>query len=217
VVQGFGNAGSTSALALRNLGARIIGLSHVDSGLYDPRGFDVQRVVDHVAKSGTMKGFGKATKNQEVRELSVEQILETECDILIPAAVENVLTAQSVSKVKAKMVVEAANGPTTAAADEELEQRGVVVVPDILANAGGLVVSYLELLQNRSGTFWERKKVLADLEATMTSAFEAVVAARARHAVSYRKAAYTVALERMREVVSIRGSYQGRSDEDSQP
>ena len=154
VVQGFGNVGSISAKLLREAGAIIVGISDVSGGYHDPKGIDVDAALAHVAKSAhrTLDGFG-------ARHVSNSELLELPCDILVPAALENQLTEKNARKIKAHLIAEGANGPTTAEADRLLSEGGITIIPDILANAGGVTVSYFEWVQNRMGFYWREREV----------------------------------------------------------
>jgi len=192
-VQGFGNVGSVTADLLSRMGCILVAVSDVTGGVYDPAGLDMPALLAHVGKHRVIKGFTakEAITNQELLTLPV--------DVLIPAALENQITGENAHLVKAKFVAEAANGPTTLEADEILEKRKVWVVPDILANAGGVVVSYFEWVQDRNAYFWSEKEVNGKLEEMMVKAFHDVWAMAEKHKVSLRVAAYMLAVSRVAE------------------
>jgi len=199
-VQGFGNVGSVSADLLARDGARIVAVSDVSGGVYNPEGLDVAALLRYVADRRGVAGFpgGKPLTTP---------IVEHDCDILIPAALENQITHENAERVRAKIVAEGANGPTTPDADKILANRGVFVVPDILCNSGGVTVSYFEWVQNRMGFYWTESEVNQRLEHTMVSAFADVLAKSVQHKVSMRVAAFMVAIERVVKVIMLRGVY----------
>jgi glutamate dehydrogenase (NAD(P)+) len=200
-VQGFGNVGSVSAQLLARLGARVVAVSDWKGGVHNPKGLDIERLVDHVRQHKTVQGFpgGDPLAHQELFELDV--------DVLIPAALENQITVDNAPRIRAKVVVEGANGPTTPEAHDLLHQRGVFVVPDILANSGGVTASYFEWVQDRHGYFWTEREVNERLEAKMCEAFDDVVETAGRHGVDLRTAAYVVAIGRVAFVTRLRGMY----------
>ena len=200
-VQGFGNVGSVSADLLARIGARIVGVSDWKGGVYNANGLDVAALLKHAAQHKTVDGFpgGEPLTNEELLALDV--------DVLVPAALENQLTEENAGAVRAKIVVEGANGPTTPEAHQMLHERGVFVVPDILANAGGVTASYFEWVQNRHGYYWSEAEVNDRLEAKMIEAFEAVLASSIKYKVDMRTAAYAVAIARVGNVTRLRGMY----------
>jgi glutamate dehydrogenase (NAD(P)+) len=200
-VQGFGNVGSVSASLLTAIGARIVAVSDWKGGVYNGAGLDIPRLLDHTALHKTVAGFphGEAITNSELFKLDV--------DVLIPAALENQITMENAADIRAKVLVEGANGPTHPAAHRHLHQRGVFVVPDILANSGGVTASYFEWVQDRYGYFWTEKEVNERLEAGMRKAFEAVLQTALKYRVDMRTAAYVVAIERVATVTKMRGMY----------
>jgi glutamate dehydrogenase (NAD(P)+) len=200
-VQGFGNVGSVSAQLLRRMGARVVAVTDWKGGVYDERGLDVDAMIEHARQFQTVDGFpaGKPLSNEDLFRLDV--------DILVPAALENQITAKNVADVRARIVIEGANGPTTPEAHRALHERGVFVVPDILANAGGVTASYFEWVQNRHGYFWPEDEVNERLEAKMMAAFETVVKTARRYRVDLRTAAYAVAIDRVATVTRMRGMY----------
>jgi glutamate dehydrogenase (NAD(P)+) len=200
-IQGFGNVGSTSARLLAENGARIVGVTDWKGGIYNSKGLDVEKLTAHVARHRSVAGFGDG------EPLTNADLFRLEVDILIPAALENQITIENAPHIRAKVIVEGANGPTTPEANALLHERGVFVVPDILANSGGVTASYFEWVQDRHGYFWTEKEVNERLEAKMSQAFQAVVETQARHSVDLRTAAYIVAINRVATVTKIRGMY----------
>ena len=201
IVQGFGNVGSNAALLMHNAGYKIVGIGEWDGGLYNAKGIDIAALWEHRQKEGTIHGF----KGAEPRP--TEDLLVTDCEILIPAATESVITSANAEDVKAKILVEGANGPTTAAADEILADKHVFVMPDILANAGGVTASYFEWVQDRQGYFWKESVVIEQLEHIMRSSFEDVVRYAETHNVNNRIAAYMLAIDRVAFTIRQRGIY----------
>ena len=201
IVQGFGNVGSNAARLMAAAGYKIIGLDEVGGGLYNKNGIDVEALWEFRQKNGTIQGFPGAEK------CPAGELITTDCEILIPAATENQITSRNVDRVKCKILAEGANGPTTAAADEVLADKGVFVIPDILANAGGVTTSYFEWVQDRQGYFWKEALVNEQLEAIMVSAFEDVVRYAETHHVNNRIAAYMLAIDRVAYTIKQRGIY----------
>ncbi len=200
-IQGFGNVGATAARLMYQAGYRIVGISDIHGGVCNPKGLDIPQLLEHFREARTVAGFrgGDAINAQDV--------LFLDCDIAMPAAVENQITSQNAHRLKASILCEAANGPTTALADEILEERKVFVIPDILANAGGVTVSYFEWVQDRQGYFWSEHMVNERLEQMMTASFDAVVDYAERHRVSNRIAAYMLAIDRVAFALKLRGIY----------
>ena len=199
-IQGFGNVGGHAALFLSQMGAKIVATSDISGALVDPNGLDVPGLIDCVEKHACIiKHPGK--------QIDREELLLQDVDILIPSALENQIHLKNANKIKAKVIIEGANGPTTPEADEILEQKGIEVIPDILANAGGVVVSHLEWVQALSGLFWEEDQVNKELERKMVKAFKEVWEKSVQKTVSLRCAAYLVALERISEVYRFRGIF----------
>jgi len=190
-IQGFGNVASHFADTTKNLGLKIVAVLDSKGGIYNPGGLNISKVELHKKETGAVKGFAGAS------DTTNEELLELPVDILVPAALENVLTGDNAGKVKAKLVIEMANGPTTLEADEIFDKTGVVVVPDILANSGGVATSYFEWYQNMHGEKWAKKEVLNKLTSLMESAFDAVNEAKISYGTTFRTAAYIVALERI--------------------
>ncbi|HEU5299244.1 MAG TPA: Glu/Leu/Phe/Val dehydrogenase [bacterium] len=201
VVQGFGNVGSVTAYLLAEQGCRIVGLSDIYGAIHNPRGLDARAVLAHVKQTGKVEGFPGA------EAVSNTQLLELPCDILVPAAIEGQITRANAARIRAKIIVEGANGPTTPDADDILNDRGVYVVPDILANAGGVVVSYFEWVQDLSSLFWSEEEINARLEPIMVQAFNGVVRLAADREVDLRTAALIYAVRRVADALLIRGIY----------
>ncbi len=201
VVQGFGNVGSIAAELLAENGATVVGASDVSGGLYNAKGLDIKDVIAWRDAHRYLTGYPKADA------VAGEDFLTLPCDVLLPAALENVITARNASKIQAKVIIEGANGPTAAGADEILEQKGVFVVPDILANAGGVTVSYFEWVQDRDGWFWTEQLVNERLEDIMVKSFDHVLEVSKKYNVNMRIAAYTLAIDRVAAVHRLRGMY----------
>ncbi|GBC82383.1 Glutamate dehydrogenase [bacterium HR10] len=201
VVQGFGNAGSNVARFLHEDGARIIALSDSKGGIYNPHGIDPEAALAHKARTGALQGL------PDTEAITNEELLELPCDILVPAALENQITRRNADRVRARLIAEAANGPTTPDADDILFERGIMVVPDILANAGGVSVSYFEWVQDQYGFFWSEDEVRHHLERIMTSAFHEVRATAERYRVDLRRGAYILAIGRVAEATRVRGIF----------
>ncbi len=200
-VQGFGNVGSTAARLMAAEGMRIVAVSDKKGGIYDPKGLDLPGVLAWVSEHRFLEGFPGA------KTISNEELLTLKCDVLVPAALENVITSKNAGAVKARIICEGANGPTTAKADAILDKKGIFVIPDILANAGGVTVSYFEWVQDRGGYFWDEPTVNERLEKIMSSSFDEVVAMADRHQVSMRIGAYMLAIERVAAMHRMRGLY----------
>jgi glutamate dehydrogenase (NAD(P)+) len=201
VVQGFGQAGAVSARVLDELGATVVGVSDSRGGIYNRNGLPVGDVLAHKKRSGSVIDFPDAD------QVTNAELLELPCDILIPAALENQITARNAGKIKARIVGEAANGPTTPAADEILYDRGVFVIPDILAGAGGVTVSYFEWVQGLQEFFWNEREVNAQLERVMVNAFQHVLRIAQERRVHMRTAAYLLAVDRVAQSTMTRGIY----------
>jgi glutamate dehydrogenase (NAD(P)+) len=200
-VQGFGNVGSFLAKFLAEDGAKVIAISDSSAGLHNPNGIDVQAALAHKRETGTLAGFRGA------EAVSNDELLLLDCDVLAPCALEQVITPDNADRVKARIVVEGANGPVTPAADEILEDKGVLVLPDILANAGGVVVSYFEWVQGLQEYFWKEAEVNAKLNDIVTRAFNETWATMESRDVSMRLAAYGLAVQRVAEATVTRGIY----------
>ena len=200
-VQGFGNVGSVSATLLSEIGAKVIGVTDWKGGVYNSKGLDIDKLLVYAAEEKTVAGFPGG------EPLTHDQLFELDVDILIPAALENQITIENAPKIRAKVIVEGANGPTTPEANNLLHARGIFVVPDILANSGGVTVSYFEWVQDRYGYFWTEKQVNERLEAKICEAFKAVSETSVKYVVDMRTAAYIVAISRVATVTRIRGMY----------
>ena len=200
-VQGFGNVGSVAADLMAKEGAVVVAVADKSGALHDPHGIDIPDVLRWVGERRALTGSPKATA------ITGEQLLTVECYVLVPAATENVITRKNAPHIKAKIICEGANGPTTAAADEILEKNGIFVIPDILANAGGVTVSYFEWVQDRGGYFWDEDTVNRRLESIMTRSFHEVMAVVQRHKVSTRIACYMLAVDRVAAMHRLRGMY----------
>ncbi len=200
-VQGFGNVGSISALLMEREGMTVVAVSDKEGGIYNPKGLNVPDVIQHLQARKTLKTY----PNVEI--ITNEQLLALDCDVLVPAALENVITQENASRIKAKIICEGANGPTSAHADKILAEKGILVIPDILANAGGVTVSYFEWVQDRGGYFWDEETVNQRLEKIMVTSFQEVAAMADRHSVTMRIAAYMVAIDRVAKVHRLRGMY----------
>ena len=201
IIQGFGNVGSNAALLMHEAGYKVIGIGEWDGGLYNSKGIDITALTEYRRKEGTIHGFKGAER------AITEELLITDCDVLVPAATENVITSLNADRVKAKILVEGANGPTTAAADDILADKHVFVMPDILANAGGVTASYFEWVQDRQGYFWKESVVNEQLKDIMDESFEAVVRYAQTHHVNNRIAAYMLAIDRVAFTIRQRGIY----------
>src|SRR6201996_9648052 len=201
IVQGFGNVGSNAAKLMSDAGYKIIGIAEYDGGLFNAKGINIDNLLEHRDRHKTINGFNEA------EAADPKQLLLTDCEILIPAATENVITSQNASGVKAKIICEGANGPTTATADEILADKKVFVIPDILANAGGVTASYVAWVQDRQGYFWKESAVNEQLEFILRKAFESVVQFSDTHRVNNRIAAYMLAISRVAHTIKLRGIY----------
>jgi len=200
-VQGFGNVGSVSADLLARNGAKIVAVTDWKGGVHNPAGLDIPALIKWTAEHKTVAGFPTADS------LSADKIFGMDVDILIPAALEKQITIQNASQIKAKIVAEGANGPTTPDAHKSLYERGVFVIPDILANAGGVTTSYFEWVQNRHGYYWEEWDVNERLERKMTTMFQNVLETALQYKTDMRTAAYVVAINRVAQVTKLRGMY----------
>jgi glutamate dehydrogenase (NAD(P)+) len=200
-VQGFGNVGSVAADLLSKEGAKIVAISDKTGGYHYPGGIDIQAAIKHVREKRSLEGLKGATA------ISNEDLLQLEVDVLVPAALENVITSKNASKIRAKVICEGANGPTTAGADSILDEKGIFVIPDILANAGGVTVSYFEWVQDRGGYFWTEETVNQRLTEIMVRSFEDVLKLSKQHKVNMRTAAYMLSISRVATVHRLRGIY----------
>jgi glutamate dehydrogenase (NAD(P)+) len=200
-VQGFGNVGSISAELLAEIGAKIVAVTDWKGGVYNPAGLDIPKLIEHVAEHRTVDGYSGGDR------LAHQDLFKLDVDVLIPAALENQITMDNAPGIRARVVVEGANGPTTPDAHRHLHERGVFVVPDILANSAGVTTSYFEWVQDRYGYFWTEKEVNERLEAKICEAFAAVVQTSVKYKVDMRTAAYIVAISRVATVTRMRGMY----------
>jgi glutamate dehydrogenase (NAD(P)+) len=200
-VQGFGNVGSFLAKFLAEDGAQVIAISDSRTALYNPNGIDVPAAFAHKHETGSLEGLRGAEK------ITNEELVLLDCDVLAPCALEQVITAENADRVKARIVCEGANGPVTPAADEILEEKGVLILPDVLANAGGVVVSYFEWVQGLQEYFWKESEVNAKLNDIVVRAFNETWAAQEQRSTSMRVAAYGLAVERVAEATITRGLY----------
>ncbi|HEY7524121.1 MAG TPA: Glu/Leu/Phe/Val dehydrogenase [Candidatus Limnocylindrales bacterium] len=200
-IQGFGNAGSIAARLIAEEGATVVAVSDSSGGIHAPDGLDVARVIAWKKEHGTVQGFPGST------DVSNAALLEVDCDILIPAALENQITERNAGAIKARVIAEAANGPTTPEADAELHRRGVFMIPDILCNAGGVTVSYFEWVQDLNRDHWSEEIVNAKLKGIMTRSFAETLAITEREETDMRTGAYLLAVQRVADATSMRGLY----------
>jgi glutamate dehydrogenase (NAD(P)+) len=200
-VQGFGNVGSVSADLLSKIGAKIVAVTDWKGGVYNDNGLDIERMLEYAKQHKSIDGFpgGEPLENDQLFSLDV--------DVLVPAAMENQITMENAPSIRAKVVAEGANGPTTPDAHKHLHERGIFVIPDILANAGGVTTSYFEWVQDRHGYFWEEPEVNKRLEAKMVEAFDDVLKTSVKFKTDMRTAAYIVAINRVAVVTKMRGMY----------
>ncbi len=200
-VQGYGNAGAIAARLLHDDGAKVVAVTDSQGGIYASRGLDPRKVEDHKRRAGSVVSFPGADR------ITNPELVEVRCDVLVPAALENQITLRNASRVRARIVAEAANGPTTPGADRILHDRGVFVIPDILCNAGGVTVSYFEWAQDIQGFFWDELAVNRELEKFMKRAFQEVHATSLEHKVDMRTAAYILAVSRVADATRVRGLF----------
>ncbi|MVP00070.1 Glu/Leu/Phe/Val family dehydrogenase [Paenibacillus lutrae] len=198
IVQGFGNAGSFLSKFMHEAGAKVVGIADVNGALYDPEGLDIEYLLDRRDSFGTVTNLFSDV-------MPAQDILEQECDILVPAAIENQITRENAHRIKASIVVEAANGPTTLEATKILTERGILIVPDVLASAGGVVVSYFEWVQNNQGYYWSESEVHAKLQEVMENGFENVYNIHKTRGIDMRLAAYMTGVRKMAEAARFRG------------
>jgi glutamate dehydrogenase (NAD(P)+) len=201
IIQGFGNVGSNAALLLMERGYKIIGIAEKDGGLLNPNGIEIHQLLEYQRRNSTILGF----RNAEA--VPSDELLVSECEILIPAATENVITSRNADQIKARIIVEGANGPTTAVADDILAEKRIFIMPDILANAGGVTASYFEWVQDRQGYFWKEAVVNEQMEAILRDSFEDVIRYAEAHNVNNRIAAYMLAIDRVAITIRQRGIY----------
>jgi glutamate dehydrogenase/leucine dehydrogenase len=200
-IQGFGKVGKSAAKTLHQMGCKIIAVSDSGGGIFNPKGLDPAELIGHKKKTGCVAGF------KDSKEITNEELLELECDILIPAALENQITEANAPNIKAKILVEGANGPSTPEAQKILHSRGVFVVPDILANAGGVTVSYFEWVQNLHREHWSEDEVNEKLERKMVKAFNDVLEVSKKHGVDMATAAYMLGVSRVAEATKTLGLF----------
>ncbi|MGE5431199.1 MAG: Glu/Leu/Phe/Val family dehydrogenase [Syntrophomonadaceae bacterium] len=201
VVQGFGNVGSVSAQLLFEKGIKILGLGDITGAIYNGKGLNIPQVMEYFSRNKSLSGY------PEAEAITNEELLELPCDVLVPAAKEDQITKHNAPNLRCKIITEGANGPTTAAADPVLEDKGILVIPDILANAGGVTVSYFEWVQDRTGYFWSLDKVNKRLETMMHEAFDNVFHHAGKYNVSLRLGAYVLAINKVASTLKIRGIY----------
>lgn len=198
-IQGFGNAGSIMARLVSEAGYKVVAVSDSRGGIYNEAGLDVHAVAEHKAQTRSVQDFADA------QNITNEEILTLPVDVLIPAALENVITKENAAQVQAKNIIELANGPTTPEADEILQKNGVILIPDVLANAGGVTVSYFEWVQNLQNFYWTEEEVLAKLQPIMERSFDDVWAIRTEHSINTRTAAFVSAIKRIAATLEKRG------------
>jgi glutamate dehydrogenase (NAD(P)+) len=201
IIQGFGNVGMWAARLFAQRGCKIVGISDVTGAYYNPKGIDLDKAIELAEQDHNLAAFRGGDK------ISNAELLVSECDVLVPAALERVLTSENAPNIKAKLVVEGANGPTTPDADHILNERGITVIPDIMANAGGVTVSYFEWVQDKMGYFWKLNEVNERLEDTLITNFHELRGMSKRHGIPYRTAAYMVAIDRVVQSLKLRGVY----------
>lgn len=203
VVQGFGNVGGVAAELLDQMGCRIVGVSDVSGGYYNAHGLNIREMLEYARNNRSLEGYNTGG----TEHITNAELLELPCDILVPAALENQITEMNANRIRAKLIVEGANGPTTPEADEILHDRGVMIVPDILANAGGVTVSYFEWVQGLQEFFWTEEEVNAKLERVIVHSFNTVLDRALKEKLPLRTAAYLVAVARAAKATEIRGIY----------
>jgi glutamate dehydrogenase (NAD(P)+) len=201
VVQGFGNVGGMAAKLMARSGFKIVCIIEYDSAVYNPHGLDIEALMKHRHDTGSIAGF------PEAEDIDRDEAMYMDCEVLLPAARENVITTANADRIKAKIICEGANGPTTSEADAVLAEKKIFVIPDILANAGGVTVSYFEWVQDRQGYFWNEQLVNGRLEEIMVNSFRDVVGYADKHAVHNRLAAYMLAIDRVAFALQTRGIY----------
>jgi glutamate dehydrogenase (NAD(P)+) len=201
IIQGFGNVGGMAARLMTQQGFKIVGIIEYDGAVYNKHGLDIDGLMQHRRETGSILGFSEA------EDVDKDEALLMDCDVLLPAARENVITSHNADRIKAKILCEGANGPTTFVADSILAEKKVFVIPDILANAGGVTVSYFEWVQDRQGYFWNERLVNERLEEIMVTSFQDVIGYAEKHNVNNRTAAYILALDRVALAIKRRGLY----------
>ncbi|HQR32810.1 MAG TPA: Glu/Leu/Phe/Val dehydrogenase [Blastocatellia bacterium] len=201
VVQGSGNVGGIAAKLMHEAGYKIVAISDIHSGIHHPKGLDLPHAMAYLSRNKTFEGYAEAD------HVTNQELLELDCEVLVPAATENQITSANASRIRCKILAEGANGPTTARADDILEQKGVFVIPDILANAGGVTCSYFEWVQDRMGYFWKEEMVNERLKDIMVASFHDVSKYAESHSVNNRIAAYMLAIDRVAYITRVRGIY----------
>lgn len=201
VVQGFGNVGSNAALYAHELGFKVVGVSDVDGGIYNPDGLDIPALVEYVHSYGSLKDYVRA------QHVTNDELLVLPCDVLIPAAMEGQIHGDNAAHIQARFIIEGANGPTTPEADDILNDRGVIIVPDILANSGGVIVSYFEWVQDLQAFFWGKDTVFDNLERILSAAYDNTYETAKRLKIDMRTAAQVTAIQRVASALSLRGIY----------
>ncbi|MCX7146220.1 MAG: Glu/Leu/Phe/Val dehydrogenase, partial [Sulfuritalea sp.] len=201
VVQGFGNVGGIAARIFREHGAKVVGLQDAEATIANPAGIDIPAALAHVAEHGSLRGFAGATP------VSDDDFWQLECEYFVPAALEGQVTPERAGRMRTRIIVEGANGPTTPAADDILHERNILVIPDVLANAGGVTVSYFEWVQDFSSFFWSEEEINARLESIMVKAFDAIWQTAQERKVSIRTAAFIIACQRVLAAREQRGLY----------
>jgi glutamate dehydrogenase (NAD(P)+) len=202
IVQGYGNVGSYAALALRKFGARITGVSDVSGGVFNPKGLDLDALQEHVAQKGTVKGFSGGD------HLSNDELLIQPCDVLVPAALDQVITEKNAGKIQCRILAEAANGPTTVAADAILRQRPeIFVIPDILCNSGGVIVSYFEWVQDLQSFFWSEQEIFDKLYRILGSTLDTVLREAQKKGIDHRTAALSLGIQKVVKAKQLRGLF----------
>ncbi len=200
-IQGFGNVGSATAKLMHQAGAKVVAISDVRGGIYNPNGLNIPALLHCAGRDGCIQAY------RDAEHITNEELLELPCDVLVPAALHGVITGHNADRIKARVIVEAANGPVTPDADEILDEKGVLVVPDILANAGGVVVSYFEWVQDLQAFFWEEEEVNRKLEKAMQRSYQHVAQTAEQNNVNMRMGAYIIGVKRVAEATTIRGIY----------
>jgi glutamate dehydrogenase (NAD(P)+) len=200
-VQGFGNVGSNAASYAYENGFKIVAVSDIHGGIHNPNGLDIPSVMEHVTITGSVINFPGADN------ITNNELLEVPCDVLLPCAMEGQITSDNADRIKARMVVEGANGPTTPEADDIMRGNGVLVVPDILANSGGVIVSYFEWVQDLQSFFWDETEIFRQLERIMIRAYDLTVRTAEEHSIDMRTAAQVAAIKRVADAMKTRGFY----------
>jgi len=200
-IQGFGNAGSAMATLVEKAGYKVVAVSDSKSGIYNEKGLNIKQVRKIKNETGSVSNY------KDAKKITNQELLELKCDVLVPAALENQITNKNADKIKAKIVLELANSPVTREAREIMHKKGIICIPDILANAGGVTVSYFEWVQNRIGMQWNEKQIFNNLKEKMIKAFDNVYKTSAKHKVNMGTAAYIFTIEKMIKVLELRGYY----------